>query len=183
MLKRDNCRLQDGQEKSYGISQKFLIVVAVFCDYLSLPSFSSSRFSRMCESVQPSKWRLQKKGKPSRDPIYCSLSPSNLEKLYVVSPPGGRGLSGHTVHSGGSSPALHCSCVCTWRGERTICRISCSLVPLSVALSLQPGGSSCTSLQKVSEQRGSGTALAMLYSKAVLRAEHQPTSEQTAVST
>lgn len=65
---------------------------------------------------------------------------------------GSREVSGHTVHSGSSSFAFHSLCACTWRGERAICRISCSPVPLSVALSLQPGGSSCISLHKVLEQ-------------------------------
>lgn len=90
MLRRDNCRLKDVQEKSYGISQKFLIVATIVCDCLSLPSFSSSCFTNVCECVQASKWRLQKKGKPVRDPSYCSISPSNLEKLDVVSTLGGQ---------------------------------------------------------------------------------------------
>lgn len=40
-------------------------------------------------------------------------------------------------------------CLCTgmWRGERMVSRIACSLMPLSVVLSLQLGGSSRTSLQ------------------------------------
>lgn len=64
-----------------------------------------------------------------------------------------------------------------------MCRISCSLVPLNVALTLQPGRSSCTSLQQILEQQGSGVSLAMLGSRAVLEAEHQPTSEQTGIIT
>lgn len=72
-------------EKCYGMSQTFCTVAAVSCDHLSLFSFFSPCSSSMCECVQPSKWRLQKKGKPVRDPSCCSLSLSDLQKLYVVS--------------------------------------------------------------------------------------------------
>lgn len=119
------------QEKSYGISQRLLIVATVFCDCLSLPSFSSSCFTNMCEYIQPSKWRLQKKGKPVRDPSYCSLSPSNLEKLYVVSTPEGQGA---VMLCSLEVPVLHFTvCVCVHGGVRGCyvgspapCAIKCS---------------------------------------------------------
>lgn len=116
-------------------------------------------------------------------PVIFPFLPQIWKSSMWSQPLEGRGVSGHAVRSGGSSLAFHCLSPCTWRGERTICRISCSLVPLSVARTLQPGRSSCTSLQKILEQWGSGVALAILGSRAVLEAEHQPTSEQIEIST
>lgn len=87
MLRKDKCRLWNGQ----GNAMVFLClfaVAAVFCDSLCL-FFLSPCFCSMCEYIQPSKWRLQKKGKAFRDPNYCFLSfwlwDFDLQKLCDLS--------------------------------------------------------------------------------------------------